>query len=92
MEFIVESPRTEQVRIFGKLKMLFAESATAPVFLRLKFLENITIPLDIWDESFFNQWNNTDDFTIYCRRIDGILRWIVVTKKTNRQYIMIMKK
>jgi hypothetical protein len=90
MELIVDSKRTEQVKIFAQLKALYASSGTSRNFKRLKHVP-FTLPIERWEESLFNQFHDTKYFKIYCRNIDGHLRWLAVANKTGRQYVMEMK-
>lgn len=91
MEFIVDSQRTEQVKIFGILKKTFAEGGTDRHFEKLKPVPHSCVPLEKWEESYINEWIFSDYLKMYYRKIDGILRYLAVASQTGRQYVVIIK-
>ena len=91
MEWIVESRKSEQIKIFAELKRMFNAGGSTGRFKRLKPLK-FRVDKKDWMPSAYNVFLKTNYFKLYTKKIDGNITWLAIARGSKRQYILEMKK
>lgn len=88
MEKIVESVKTEKIKLFAKLKVILSGKVYSKKFSKLSHIP-FTMDLSVkngWVESWMSKKADSPYFKVYTKKIGNYRMWVAVATNTGRKY------